>query len=157
MADAPVNKTQALLKAIEGREGQDIGLLTASEMSGRGNKFEITFDYMGFLFALKAGREEQQTVMHIRANLGSIPYTIEGNNRRADALSVLALAHAYLGGRVHVRGGQRILLSEQFEINEPLTPTLMITKATTLIVLAKPYLELLSEVVNPPLAAKEAA
>ena len=132
-----------------------LGLEKASEMAGKGGDdgLRFSFEYGGFLFAVFATSGEQNTNMRFHANLGSLPYTAENPHDRAHAMAVLRSASKALGGRVQLTPRQRILLQENITINEPLTPAMLMSRAAKLLVMAKPYLELLSEFVHPPLEA----
>ncbi len=153
MPKSPAEKTKALIATMAGSGNREIGLDTAAEIAGKGRQFEFTFEYLGFLFAVKASAEEQRTNMFLRAHLGNVPYTAEGPIKRSNAMEVLSAATVHLGGRVKVTSHQRIILIEDYVFDEPLTPVLLLTKAATLLVQAKPFLELLSEVVHPPVQA----
>jgi len=130
-----------------------LGISRSRELAG-GNpteQMEFTFTHRGFLFAVRARSHEQATEMQFRAHLGNLPYTYEDPFARINAFSVVEAAGAALGGRITLTEQQRIMLSELIIINEPLTPTLLMTKATSLILKAEPYLELLSMIITPPI------
>ena len=151
MSETSAEKTKSLVEIMETTDGQAIGLTKASEIAGKGSEIKFTFEYLGFLFAVKAKNRQQKTVMRMHANLGNIPYTVEGGGRRSNALEILGAATIHLGGRVSISNHQRILLQEEYTFDEPLTPVMLITKATTLMVRAKPFLELMARVITPPL------
>ncbi len=58
-----------------------------------------------------------------------------------------------LGGRVQTTRGQRILLFEEMRFEEPLTPVVLISSTARLLLEVQPFLELLAQVVEPPVAA----
>ncbi|NQW01179.1 MAG: hypothetical protein HQ483_15850 [Rhodospirillales bacterium] len=157
MPDSSAEKTKKLVETMEGSPEQPLGLLKAKELAGKGDKFEFTFEYLGFLFAVKAGTDGQKTNMRVHANFGYVPYTVEGPSRRATAMDILGAAAEHLGGRVFITAEQRIMLIEDYVIDEPLTPVLLLTKATTLILKAKPFLALMARVVNPPVRSQPRA
>ncbi len=113
---------------------------------------EFTFEYQGFLFAVRADASDQKTNMTFRANLGSLPYTAEDPAARSNAIAVLTSATRDLGGRVHLTPRQRVILSDEITVNEPLTPIVLMSRAARLLLRAKPYLELLSAYIRPPIA-----
>ena len=143
--------TKSLVAAMDGRADEPLGLMKAKEISGKGDAFEFSFEYLGFLFAVKANADGQKTKMRVHANLGCVPYTAEGPSRRATAMEILGAAAEYLGGHVTISRQQRILLYEDYVFDEPLTPVLLLTKATTLMIKAKPFLQLMARVVQPPM------
>ena len=111
---------------------------------------EFTFEYLGFIFAVRADTSQQQTRMSFRANLGSMPYTAEDPEARANALMVLRTASRVLGGRVRLTPRQRLILSDELRFDEPLTPISMMSRSARLLLRVKPYLELLTSYVRPP-------
>lgn len=154
MANTPAEKTKTLIATISNSDNPSIGLDMAAEIAGKGRQFEFTFEYLGFLFAVKASAVEQRTNMRLRAHLGNVPYTVEGASKRSNAMEVLDATTVHLGGRVKVTSQQRVILMEDYIFDEPLTPVMLLTKAATLLVKAKPFLELLSEVVHPPIQSQ---
>lgn len=157
MSGHAAENTKSLIESIKKNSDEPLGLVKAQELAGKGNHFEFTFEYLGFLFAVKAAADGNKTNMQVRANLGVIPYTVEGPTRRATAMEVLSCAAEHLGGRVKISSGQRIMLSENYVFDEPLTPVMILTKATMLMLRAKAFLQLMARVVDPPMLNKTAA
>lgn len=151
VSDSAAEKTKFLVETMNGSSDQPLGLMKAKELAGKGDAFEFSFEYLGFLFAVKASADGNKTKMQVHANLGFVPYTVEGATRRATAMEILGAAAEYLGGRVKISPQQRILISEDYVFDEPLTPVLLLTKATTLMLRAKPFLQLMARVVRPPM------
>ncbi len=110
----------------------------------------FTFEYSGYLFAVRASAGQQNTQIRFHANLGSLPYTAENSEARHHAMAVLRAASRMLGGRVRLTPQQRILLQENVTIDEPLTPVTLMSRTAMLLIMAKPYLELLTRFVHPP-------
>jgi len=157
LSDQPAEKTKSLIESIKKNSNEPLGLVKAKELSGQGNQFEFTFGYLGFLFAVKAVADGDKTNMQVRANLGVVPYTVEGPTRRATAMEILGAATVHMGGRVKISPAQRIMLSENYVFDEPLTPVLILTKATILMLRAKSFLQLMARVVDPPMLHKKTA
>ncbi len=149
------NQGHTTKQLLEGSETGVIGLDKASTLAGKGHDdgLRFSFEYGGFLFAVHAVAGQQSTKMRFHANLGSLPYTAENPHDRAHAMAVLRSASKALGGRVQLTPRQRILLQENITISEPFTPVLLMSRAAKLLVMAKPYLELLSDFVHPPIEA----
>jgi hypothetical protein len=124
--------------------------LKALTGEGESEELSFTFEYGGFLFAVKALTDQRTTQIRLHANLGSMPYTAENAEARGAAMAVLRSASQALGGRVRLTPRQRILLQEELELDEPLTPVTLMSRTAKLLVLAKPYLELLTPYVHPP-------
>lgn len=145
----------AARQLVDTLDSGPIGLGQASSLAGKGGdeSLRFTFEYAGFLFAVQASAGSQNTQMRFHANLGSIPYTAEDPHARTQALAVLRSASRALGGRLQLTPRQRILLLEDVTIDQPFTPVLLMSRAAMLLIMAKPYLELLSSYVHPPVEA----
>ncbi len=113
---------------------------------------DFTFEYRGFLFAVRAESDDHNGRMRFHAHLGNLPYSAESSGKRADTLAIVAAAGQALGGRVHLTPEQRILLLEEMRFDAPLTPVVLISNIVRLLLEAKPFLELLARVVEPPAA-----
>ncbi len=131
------------------------GLAGIKSLAGddTGEDLKFSFEYSGFLFAVRASAGHQNTQIRLHANLGSMPYTAENKMARTHAMAVLRSASQALGGRVSLTPRQQILLRENVTIDEPLTPVMLLSRTAELLVMAKPYLELLTRFVHPPVEA----
>lgn len=146
------NQGLATKNLLQLTDSGDIGLDRAAVLAGRsgGDGLRFTFEYGGFLFGVRARAQHQTTEMRFHANLGSLPYTAEDPQARHDAMAVLRSAGRALGGRVVMTPEQRVMLRETVTLDEPFTPVLLMSRAAKLLVVAKPYLELLGRYINPP-------
>jgi hypothetical protein len=145
-------KGQATKKLIQSTSTGTLGLDQTTNLAGKGSDdgLRFTFEYSGFLFAVHATANQQGTNMQFRAHLGHLPYTAEDPHARSHAMHVLRSASRALGGRVGLSTKQHIMLQDTIIIDEPFTPVLLMSRTAKLLVLAKPYLELLSQFVQPP-------
>ena len=150
MSDTAAINTKELLNVMTKVGEGPIGLGNFADLAGHSRTFDYSFEYLDFLFAVKASAEKQKTRMRFHANLGHIPFTSENSSRRAQVVKVINTAGANLGGKVQVSPEQRIMLVEEFWFDEPLTPNLLLTKTVELLIMAKPYLALLAEYINKP-------
>jgi hypothetical protein len=143
------NVTKNLLATTEAGEP---GLAGLKSLTGAGGDegVNFSFEYGGFLFAVRAFAEQQNTQIRLHANLGNLSYTAENAIARSHAMTVLKSASRALGGRVPLTPQQRIMLREDISIDEPLTPVMLMSRTAELLVVAKPYLELLTQYVEPP-------
>jgi hypothetical protein len=142
--------TKQLLDTMAKVGDAPLGLGNAADLIGKSRTFEYTFEYLDFIFAVKASAEDDKTHMRFHANLGHIPFTSQNPGGRANAIQILHTAGSLLGGSVHISPRQRILLTEEFWYETPLTPTLLMTKTVELLLRAKPYLLLLADSVTKP-------
>lgn len=111
---------------------------------------EFTFQYRGVLFAGQAQSSLEESRLRIHANLGSLPYTMESSFKRATALAIVRAASRTLGGRVRLTDKQGILLLDEKQFREPLTPRDLMANTVRMVLEVRPFLELLSMVVDPP-------
>jgi len=143
------SKTKALMEAAEdGVEGLPIGAMGIDETGRLFRKnddgiYNFTFAYMGYQFAVRAEAKPGRTRMRVHAFLGHLPYTAESRYLRANVRAVVESAGAALGGRIQINGQQRILLIDEFNFDQTLTPASLLTKTVTFLLQAKPYLDLL--------------
>jgi len=147
--------TKDLLHTMEVVGEDPIGLGRAAALAGMSDHFDFTFSYLGFLFAVKATTIDGRRQVQFRANLGKIPFTSENSNGRVSAMRIVNVAGNALGGNVRITPDQRIMLSDEFWLDEAMTPVLLISITTRLLVRAKPYLEMLAGSVNKPVIAKK--
>lgn len=149
------NVTRSLVSLVEAEKSgssTDVSLNSALTNKNANKCLDFGFEYRGIPFVVRASAQNQGTDMEIRANLGTLPYTAEDRERRATALAILDTAASDLGGRVRLTNEQRVVMSERYRFDEPLTPAALLTRAVELVLRTKPYLELLALVVPPPLS-----
>ena len=158
----PARPATDLVKFVDGRRPR-IGVRSlAVDDQGRlackpdSTRLEFTFEYRGFLFAVRTESNDHSGHMRFHAHLGNLPYTAESLAKRANALAIVAAAGRALGGRVQTTREQRILLFEEMRFEEPLTPVVLMSSTVRLLLEAQPFLELLAQVVEPPVAAGHA-
>lgn len=120
-----------------------------------GGELAFSFRFRGVLFAGQAESEVDGGRMRIHANLGALPYSLESRYRRENALAIVTAASQALGGRMRVTPEQRILLMDDRNLDEPLSPRALMNNVVRLVLEAKPFIELLSVVVEPPLLNAE--
>ena len=155
----PARPAADLVQFVDGRR-PGIGVRSlAVDGQGRlarkadGTRLEFTFEFLGFLFAVRTESNDHSGHMRFHADLGNLPYSAESSGKRADALAIVAAAGRALGGRVQTTREQRILLFEEMRFEEPLTPVVLMSSAVRLLLEVQPFLELLAQVVEPPMAA----
>jgi hypothetical protein len=115
-----------------------------------GKPLAFTFSFRGVLFAGQAESTFEKSRLRIYADLGALPYTAEARDRRWNAVAIVNSASRALGGRVRLSSQQHILLMEEKGFNAPLAPRDLVAHTVRLILEVKPYLDLLSLVVEPP-------
>ncbi len=98
------------------------------------------FEAFGAKFAGEVGAARRLTVT---TDLGAMPYTIEGRDRRIDLAHIVAEARqALIGGTIAITPQQRVVLTLVDELEAPLTPSEIITAASMLALRAQPWIAL---------------
>ena len=160
MSASPGAITRSLVSLLDAEAGGgETALSLSNDLSRKkaDRRLDFGFEYRGIPFVVRAEAEGPGTTMEIRASLGDLPYTAEDPERRMTALAILEAASGHLGGRIRLSRRHRVELVERFRFDEPLTPALLLTRTAELVLQAKPYLELLSLVVPPPLGRETTA
>jgi len=141
----------ALLDAEAG--GQGAGVTLSSDLCAKkpDRRLDFGFEYRGIPFVVRAEASNQGTDLEIRANLGTLPFSAEDAERRATALAILNAASDDLGGRFRLDNNQHVVMVDVYRLDVPLTPAVLLTRTAELVLKTKPYMELLSLVVPPPL------
>ncbi|MEO5335983.1 MAG: hypothetical protein H7841_03670 [Magnetospirillum sp. WYHS-4] len=116
----------------------------------QGRPLAFTFSFRGVLFAGQAESTYDRSRLRLRADLGPLPYTAESSAKRTNALAIVGAASRALGGRMRLSPDQHILLLEELGFDIPLTPRDLMANTVRLVLEAKPYLDLLSLLVQPP-------
>ena len=158
----PARPATDLVRFVDGRRPA-IGVRSLA-VDGQGRlarkpdstRLEFTFEYRGFLFTVRTESNDHSGHMRFHAHLGNLPYSAESSGKRADALAIVAAAGRALGGRVLTTREQRILLFEEMRFEEPLTPVVLTSSTVRLLLEAQPFLDLLAQVVDPPVTAAHA-
>jgi len=83
--------------------------------------------------------------------IGALPVTLEVWALSVALGAIIDAANSVLGP-VFKTGRGRILLDHACTLPRPLTATVMVAAAAIFLIPARPYLELIAEVVRPPLA-----
>lgn len=113
-------------------------------------ELHFSFEFMGCLFAARAEADETGCRVRIHANLGHLPYSSESRNLRTNIGAIILAANSALDGRMQLTREQRILLFNDVHLNEPLTPTMFMTRTVRFLVKAKPFLELIVPLIESP-------
>jgi len=132
-------------------------------MSGQhtDGSFNFAFSYLGFVFAVKAQASKQQddpsgkekhahSSIHIHGHLGHLPYSGQNFLARINAMAILHEAREIANTDISLTRDQQIVFKTSLDLDLPLTPTLLITEASKLLLHIGPYLELLSMFLMAP-------
>ncbi|MGH7123895.1 MAG: hypothetical protein ACREFI_05945, partial [Stellaceae bacterium] len=94
-------------------------------------------------FACTAIRENGYLLLTLTGDFGALPYTAQGPERRQAVQSVVAVARQRSGLDWQVTPEQQIVMKGGISLTPPLTPVAMIAGAVTVLLRARPYLEVL--------------
>lgn len=111
---------------------------------------DFNFDYLGFQFFVRTENEVGQSKIHIQSCLGCIPFSAESRKNRTGMLDTIKAARRGLRGQVHIEDGRWIVLSGDENFDKSLDAVTLLTGLSKFLILAKPYLDLLSEQVKRP-------
>jgi hypothetical protein len=93
-------------------------------------------------FRARAERREGGIAVTLEGELGIMPFTIESAARRRRLRRVVAAASRASGFGWTVDGRQRILITGEMALDQPLTPAAVLTGVVTLLLRLRPYLAL---------------
>lgn len=100
--------------------------------------------YLGYWFAIHSEQKETESHIRIHAILGNLPFSYVSPFARNNIQAVVREAGRQLGGRVFFDKKQRIIFAERIRTKSVLTPELIVTEATKVMLRLKPYLELVN-------------
>ena len=103
------------------------------------------FTYREVPFSCTAERKDGQPELTLTGDFGALPYTAEGQERRKALKTVVAHARRRSGLDWQVTPQQEIIMRGGISLALPLTPVAMVTGAVTLLLRARPFLDLLLE------------
>ncbi len=122
------------------------GLLVHKQGVGH---LDFQFLYLGYPFSVRAQSVDETTSINIRTFLGHLPYSSESLQGRKAATKILSTLNMKLGLEMELTRNQKIILRGNISSKETLSPVNLLTMVTTLLLQAKPMLELLSHYIKP--------
>ena len=111
------------------------------------------FTYAGIAFEAHADRSDEQPKLSIRGQVGTLPFSAEGVQRRTDLKSIIAASNEMTGCRLTLDQRQEIWLDAAIEVETPITPTALIASAAAAIARCKPWLDMLRFYLVPAASA----
>ena len=121
--------------------------LDRNDLFGRGGPRPVAFrfSFREVPFSCAAERRDGRPILTLSGDFGSLPYTAEGPERRRAVQAVLAAARQRSDLDWQVTPQQQIVVRGGISLALPLTPVAMIAGAVTLLLRARPFLDLLLE------------
>ncbi len=106
--------------------------------------FHLHFDWRshGFEAVLSQGKDENFDLT-VTSDLGLLPYTAEGRQQRINLFAILRAARGSFPVRIDLIERQRLKLTARAALPSPVTATAAIASVTTLLVQARPYLDMI--------------
>ena len=133
----------------------DMGAFVTAEagaLSRRLAPIKFNFAYAGIRFVCHCEDTGEILSLALIGDVGPLPFTAESPNGRAALMAIIDETNAEFGPVLKIGRG-RILLAHDCTLPRPLTATTLVAAACTFLIPARPYLDLIGEIVRPPLAA----
>lgn len=100
------------------------------------------FTYAGIAFEARADRADEPPRLAIRGQVGTLPFSAEGMQRRTDLKAIIASTEQAACCRLSLGERQDIWLDADIEVETPMTPTSLIAATAALIARCKPWLDM---------------
>jgi len=108
------------------------------------------FGFRDIPFQCVAERQGGLPCLTLTGDLGALPYTAENADRRRSVQTILSAAGQRSGLRWTVSPQQQIEVRGALTLDRPLTGPALVTGAVTLLLRARPYLDLLIDTLCQP-------
>ncbi|SCA56943.1 hypothetical protein MTBPR1_30313 [Candidatus Terasakiella magnetica] len=125
-------------------------------LSSGKSDLDFMVEYQGYWFSVNVEQRGTKSHLHIHGAIGKLPYTYESAFSRANVLAVVRAAGRALGGSVQVDSKQNILLIDTIEFEGSLSPKVVLAETTKVLLMVKPYLQLVT-ILQPPKQASTPA
>jgi hypothetical protein len=112
---------------------------------------QFDFTYRQIRFACRCDETAGQPHLKLVGDVGPLPFSAESPTARAAIQAIVDSANATLGPVFRLTNG-RVLLGGEGDLPSPVTATDLISAVVRFVLPARPYLELIAEVVRPPMA-----
>lgn len=108
----------------------------------------FSFDYHGITFAAACRRVDGQFVVTVSADLGPVPFSAESIRARREILHLVATGDHAAETQVTITGDHAIRIDSSFALLQPVSPVVMLTAITELMLALKPTLAQLGEILS---------
>jgi len=125
--------------------------LDRADIFGRGDQRPVAFRFTfhEVPFSCTVTREDGQPILTLTGDFGALLYAAEGPERRQAVRTVVAAARRRSGLDWHVTPQQQIVMQGGLALTLPLAPVAMIAGAVSVLLRARPYLEVLLDALAP--------
>ena len=122
----------------------------SSSFDTRGSTVTLTFDWDTYKFDARLDRKSiKASTLMISCDIGAIPFTAEGVQRRVNIMSILDATKTGSPVRTAVTPQRRMELIAETRLEAPVTTQSFITGIVTLAAKARPYLDLIQMLQQP--------
>jgi hypothetical protein len=111
----------------------------------REDTLRFRFGFRDVPFTCVAERQNGIPCLTLTGDLGALPYTAESAHQRKSVQMIISAASRHSGLLWTISPRQQIELKGALSIDRPLTPTALVAGTVTLLLRARPYIELLIE------------
>lgn len=123
----------------------------AGALSRKLAPIKFDFVYADIRFVCRCEDTGEILALKLIGDVGPLPFTAESPHGRMALNAIIDEANSVLGPVFKIGRG-RILLGHDCTLPRPLTATVLVAAAAAFLVPARPYLDLIAEVIRPPLA-----
>jgi hypothetical protein len=122
------------------------------EIGRPGGQIEFSFRFMGRRFEANTRPTASGMVLQLSAEIGPLPYSAEGGGIRSAAFAVIDASHLMDGARLVISQHRWIYCIGKAMLKDGWTRNDAISASVRLMLTAKPYLQMLSDILpkRPP-------
>jgi type II secretory pathway component PulK len=122
----------------------------SSGFDERGSTVTLVFDWDAYKFDARLDRKSlKASTLQISCDIGTIPFTAEGAQRRINIMSILEATKTGSPVRTTITPQRRMELIAETRLEAPVTTQSFITGIVTLAAKARPYLDLIQMLQQP--------
>jgi hypothetical protein len=111
-----------------------------------GGPIEFWFRSYGVRFHAQVARQGEDSALVVEGDLGPMPFRGETPDLRDRIVTIMWANHLYDAPIFTVSRGNHMLVRASVPVSPPFTAATLIGGATNFVVLARPYLELIAEI-----------
>jgi hypothetical protein len=115
-----------------------------------GGVIQFTFIYADICFAARYEAGDEAGRLKVVGDVGPLPFSAESPQARAGLMQIVTAATDHLGPVLHRLHG-RISLIHESRVEHPVTAISLISAIARIVLPARPYLDLISVYVRPPM------
>jgi len=127
----------------------------ASSFDAPGSSVKLSFDWASYKFDALLDRKSIKTSsLRISCDIGAVPFTAEGVQRRVNIMSILDATKTGATIRTAISSKRRMELIAETRLEAPVTTQSFIAGIVTLVAKARPYLDLIQMLQQPAVSVR---